>query len=194
MNNKVQVIGIKYNRNGIFGDFKWMCAREEYENSLFLFNDNEEYHYTCRSGAGNAIMRRYNKHSDLDIPISAGIPTGTLARGGYSKLTTRTKTCIDDAFKEIDELLSKYKYSRIYYSAETDGLLGTSIFRVDPDVIKYISVKIFNLSDYPVQIIKTMGLDYFSDEKFEILDDDSSSYDSDSDSDSEKDEEKKYHK
>ena len=39
-----------------------------------------------------------------------------------------------------------------------------------------------------------MGLDYFSDEKFEILDDDSSSYDSDSDSDSEKDEEKKYHK
>ncbi len=186
--DKVQVIGIKYSRGGIFGDFKWMCTRDEYENSLFLFNDNEEYHYTCRSGAGNAIMRRYNKYSDLDIPISAGIPTGTLARGGYAKLTTHSKTCIDDAFKEIDELLSKYKYSRIYYSAETDGQLGTSIFRVDPDVIKYITAKIFNLSDCPVQIIKTMEMDYFSDEKFEIMDDDSSS------DDSEKDEEKKYHK
>lgn len=165
----IQVIGIKYSGSNKIGDFYWMCMREEFSNSLFIFNDNEECHNKCNPGAGNAIMRQFNKHSDYAIPMSAGIPTGTLNYGGYSKLNTRTKSQIDSAFDEIIKLVNRYKYTHIYYSAELDGMLGTSIFEVNRKVLKYITARLFGLSNFPVQIIKTMRLDHF--DNFEDDDD-----------------------
>lgn len=161
--HKIQVIGVKYSCSGTFGDFYAMVGRESYEGCLFVFNDNEEHHNTCRPGAGNAIMRQFNKHSNYAIPASAGIPTGTLKYGGYTNLNTRAKSQIDGAFDEIIDLIKKHKYSRIYYSAELDGMLGTSLFEVNKKVIRYITSRLFDLSYYPVQIIKTMRLDYFED-------------------------------
>ena len=74
----IEVIGIKFTSCNQYGDFYWMCQQNKYSNSLYIFNDNEEYHNTNRRGAGNAIMRTFNRHSDYEVPFSAGIPTGLL--------------------------------------------------------------------------------------------------------------------
>lgn len=156
-----ELIGTKFYETGCVGDFYWMCDQKEYEGSLFIFNDNEEYHNSNRKGAGNAIMRKYNKYSHLEIPLSAGIPTGTLEYGGYTQLDSRTKAQIDSAINEIIELVNVYGYKRVYYSSEPDGMLGTSIFEVDIKVRKYITSRLFGLTQHPVQIVKILPNDYF---------------------------------
>lgn len=156
-----EVIGIKFTSYKQYGDFYWMCNQEKYSNSLFIFNDNEECHYSNHKGAGNAIMRIYNKHSKLDIPKSAGIPTGTLQYGGYTKFTPNVKMVIDNSFNEIIELIQKHKYKTIYFSSELDGKLGTSIFQVNPTIITYITNKIYHLSSKPIKIIKVLSNDHF---------------------------------
>lgn len=158
----IELIGIKFFGTNQFGDFNWMCKKEEYANSLFIFNDNEEYHNTCKTGAGNAIMRKFNKYSHLEIPLSAGIPTGTLKFGGYSVLDSHSKKYIDDSIVEIIELINLFKYKKIYYSADIDGKLGTSIFEVDKCVIDYITFKLFSLTNKPIQIIKILPSNYFN--------------------------------
>jgi hypothetical protein len=163
----IEVIGVKFTSRNQYGDFYWMCQQNKYSNSLYIFNDNEEYHNTNSKGAGNAVMRKFNRHSDYKIPFSAGIPTGTLGEGGYQKFTPEIKKVIDDSIEEIIELIKIYKYKTIYFSAELDGKLGTSIFAVNPKVIKYITNRIFGLTQNPVKIIKLLPNDNFE-EDFEF--------------------------
>ena len=133
-----------YSGKGVYGDFNWMVRQKEYKHSLFIFNDNEEYHNTSRVGAGNAVMRQYNRHSKLTVPRSAGIPTGTMCNGGYSSLDAKTKSVIKSSIKEIEELNKKHKYDNVFYSSEDvkTGKLGTSIFVVSDDVKDYIVLKL----------------------------------------------------
>ena len=167
----IQLIGIKFSSRNKYGDFLWMSQQNKYSNSLFIFNDNEEHHNTSFSGGGNAIMRMFNKYSTLNIPLSAGIPTGTLHSGGYGKFTPEVKKTIDDAFEEIVELIKIYNYHTIYFSSELDGKLGTSIFNVNLKVIDYITLKIYKLSSNPIQIVKLLSNDVY-DEEFNFTDDD----------------------
>jgi hypothetical protein len=44
----VKVIGIQFEGYNKLGDFNYMCELEEYKDTLFIFNDNEEYHNTCK--------------------------------------------------------------------------------------------------------------------------------------------------
>lgn len=157
----IQIIGIKFSSRNQYGDFLWMCPQNKYANSLFIFNDNEEHHNTSFSGGGNASMRIFNKHSILNIPLSAGIPTGTISSGGYDKFTPEVKKTIDNAFKEIIELIKIHNYSTIYFSSELDGKLGTGIFTVNQKVIEYITSRIYKLSYKPIQIVKTMSNNTF---------------------------------
>ena len=160
----IQVIGIKFTSRNQYGDFYWMCMQNKYENSLFIFNDNEEYHNTCKKGLGNAIIRIFNKYSKLNKPMSAGIPTGTLILGGYDKFTPKVKKTIDNAFEEIIELIKIHNYDTIYFSSELDGKLGTSIFNVNPKVIMYITSRIYKLSFNHIQIVKSLQNDNFDNE------------------------------
>ena len=162
----IQIIGIKFIKSHQYGDFKWMRLQNEYESSLYIFNDNEEYHETSKTGQGNAVMRRFNNYSELKVPQSAGIPTGTLKYGGYQELDTHSKKQIDDSIDEIIELISTYHYKRIFYSAELDGRLGTSIFDVNLNVLNYITHKIFSLTVNPIQIVKLLPNNHFSNENF----------------------------
>jgi hypothetical protein len=166
----IQIIGIKFVKPNQFGDFNWMCKQEEYANSLFIFNDNIEYHNTNRAGAGNAIMRKYNAHSTLSTPLSAGIPTGSLSTGGFEHFNKNVKRIIDDSINEIIELIKYFNYTHIYYSAELTGELGTSIFEVNKKVIHYITHKIFGLSHNKIHVIKQVEYsnDYFSECDFEF--------------------------
>jgi hypothetical protein len=142
----LEVIGLVFNGRDKLGDFEWMCHQKEYMNSLFIFNDNEEYHNTNVCGKGNAIMRKYNKYSKfLSKPKSAGIPTGTFRNRGYKKLDERNKKVIDDSIKEIKELIVKYHYDKIYFSCDEVGNLGTKLFVVDMEVVHYITEQIRSL-------------------------------------------------
>jgi len=140
----VEVIGTVYKKQGQEGDFEWHIKSGMYEDSLFLFNDDEKRHKWKKAGRGNAVIRKYNKHA-LDKPRSHGIVTGK--EKGYECLSDEVKKAIDDCFIETKEIISKYSYKRIYYSAQTpNGLLGTSIFHVGDDVILYITKKIKELA------------------------------------------------
>lgn len=174
----IEVIGVKFNQPNIFGDFSYMCKLNECTDSLFIFNDNEEHHHTNNKGGGNAIMRFYNKYSILEIPISAGIPTGTLKNGGYSKFNSRCKKQIDDSINEIIELIQKYNYKKIYYSSEFDGRIGTGIFNVNEKVLNYITFKIYNLTNNPIKIIKLLPNNFY-DMNYELDSDFDFDFDSD---------------
>ena len=150
----VQVIGVRYTSPGIYGDFNWMITQPEFSNALFIFNDNEEHHNSNKRGAGNAIIRQYNKYSDLDVPRSVGIPTGTMSSGGYTTFNLETKNKIDGYFNELTELITQHKYTHLYYSAESNGMIGTSIFKVNHKVLEYITWKIHSLTNKPIKIIK----------------------------------------
>jgi hypothetical protein len=140
------LVGTVYSGRRKWGDFTWMCQQPEFSHSLFLFNDNEEYHSTCRKGKGNAIMRRYNKwNRKLEKPIAAGIPTGTLRQGGYTSLDSHVINQVCNAMAEIRELLETYSYDTIVYSVDPSGKLGTNLFSVCPEVIDFIDSQIRGL-------------------------------------------------
>lgn len=143
----IQIYGTKFTKKGQIGDFEWMIQQPNYQNSLFIFNDNEEHHNDTKKGLGNAVIRPYNMHnSNIVIPLSAGIPTGTMLRGGYNFLTADVQKVIDGAINEIIELIKLYNYESIYYSVGPDNILGTGLFKVDKSVIQYIDKKIHELS------------------------------------------------
>lgn len=142
----IEIIPSIFKGQNKIGDFLWMINSGDYNNCLFIFNDNEEEHNTSNEGCGNAIIRPYNKHSGNTI-YSAGIPTGCrYTFGGYSKLNKRVISVIDLAIEEIEQLLNTGHYTKIYYSVDkTDKLIGMSIFKIGEDVRKYITEKIESL-------------------------------------------------
>ena len=141
----VKVIGSIYTGNNTVGDFNWMIKQSDYTNCLFIFNDNIECHLTNKKGSGNAIIRQFNRFSSLAKPMSSGIPTGTLKYGGFTKLDEEVKTIIDGSITEIKELIEKYNFDTVYFSQDSSGKLGTSIFKVNQDVIDYITEQIYKL-------------------------------------------------
>jgi hypothetical protein len=150
-NQPIQIYGIKYIKPNQLGDFNWMCKQPEYSNTLFIFNDNEEYHNSDRKGHGNAVVRCYNKYnSNLKKPKSAGIPTGTLSSGGYQELNSDVINIVTGSIKEIKELLQFHSYDSICYSVSLEKKLGTGIFNVNDKVINYIDEQIKSLSILPV--------------------------------------------
>lgn len=130
------------------GDFSWMINRPEYNDVLFIFNDNQEQFIAfieylrsgknkgmaCSIGGGNAVIRPYQCSIP---PKAAGIPTGS--RGtGYQNLEV-AKPYIDRAIEYINGLLKSGNYKRVMYSASRDGrTLGASIFSPSTEVKEYI--------------------------------------------------------
>ena len=139
----VEVIGTVFKGRKQFGDFEWHIQSGQFEDSLFLFNDDEKRNTWRKAGMGNAVIRKYNKHA-LAKPRSCGIITGNDV--GYTELTPSNKAVIDQCFTEIKEILREHGYTKVYYSAQTEnGRFGTSIFHVGDDVIEYITNEIHML-------------------------------------------------
>lgn len=140
----MEVIGTVYTKKGQEGDFEWHIKSGQYEDALFLFNDDEKRNKWKKAGMGNAVIRKYNKYA-VERPRSCGIVTGK--EKGYDHLSPEAKVAIDRCFEEAKEIINKFHYKKVYYSAQTpNGLLGTSIFHVGEDVIAYITEKIKQLS------------------------------------------------
>ena len=141
----MDVIGSQFKGGGKRGDFGWMIHQPDYDDALFIFNDNEaefrahQAHAAgsrqCQAGGGNAGIRPFQ----CQLPQrAAGIPTGANNQG-YRRLDDHVRGVIDDALRVIGDLVATGSYSRIIYSAENAaGDLGTGIFQVSGDVKRYI--------------------------------------------------------
>jgi hypothetical protein len=140
-----QVIGTKFTKVGVYGDFDWMITQPEYSDSLFIYNDNIEAFKNLnyrRPGAGNAIIRPYRFKNP---PRAMPIPTGSRAEGGFTELSTNVKNDIDRSIREIKDVITKNNYKRVFYSAGSDEIIGMSIFHVDYEVRKYITNELKSL-------------------------------------------------
>lgn len=121
-----------------------MIEQPDYDDCLFLFNDNEGQfrahqanagsEHRCGSGGGNAAIRPYQCQLP---PRAMGIPTGEY--GGYAALDERTRCVIDEAIAQLDLLLATGRYERVVYSWDgRSQTLGTGIFEVAREVTDYI--------------------------------------------------------
>lgn len=144
---------------GVEGDFDFMIKNDiknGISDTLYIFNDNEEsfYNMSFSQGKGNAIIRKYNiyamKKKHIDRPYSHGIPTGSLAKKGYTELDKNVKYIVDICIKNIKIIIKKFNIKRIYYSAsgpsKGDTLIGQSLFKINNDVRKYITEQIHSLT------------------------------------------------
>lgn len=152
------IVGSSFKGSNKYGDFLWMINQSEFNDSLFIYNDNEEMHNMFYlNGAGNAVIRKYNKHNvNLNKPRSAGIPTGCMRMTnttnkmyykGYKVLDDHVKSVIDNSIIEIKELISKYKYDRVFFSCNENNKLSTNLFVVSDDVITYITDQIYSIKN-----------------------------------------------
>lgn len=135
-----RLIACKYTRET---DFSKMINDPEYDDYLFIFNDNYTEHRTTKRGAGNACIRPYNNYSRLERPRSFGIPTGNY-RSGYSSLDL----CINDLSEcliELIELIKIHNYKGIIYSVNNSGdyLIGNGIFEISTGVLIFITQVLF---------------------------------------------------
>ena len=141
----MEVIGATFEQPGRYGDFAWMIRSQDYDDALFVFNDNESQFRAfrddpragpgCSPGGGNAVIRPYRCQKP---PRAAGIPTGD--HGGYPRLDESARAVIDEAVDVIRDLLATGRYRRVFYSASRGDpeLLGTGIFEVGDDVRRYV--------------------------------------------------------
>jgi hypothetical protein len=148
----VEIIGAVFQGPGRYGDFAWMLTEPQYDDALFVFNDNESQFRAfrrdpqagagCTPGGGNAVIRPYRCQVP---PRAAGIPTGD--GGGYPALDDHARAVIDEAVGVLGELLAGGRYRRVFYSASpTDPeLLGTGIFAVGDDVRRYVVAQLRGL-------------------------------------------------
>ena len=91
------------------------------------------------------------------MPVkSAGINTGPFPSprsDGYKKLTDEVREILDINFREIEDLISTNpgRYTKVKYSSDGAGGLGTNIFSPSVDVKNYIISKINDLGNitYP---------------------------------------------
>ena len=144
----ITIIGTVFKKRGEYGDFDYMIKSGQYEDSLFIFNDDEYQNKLGKATYGNAIIRKYNKHALPNKPRSVGIVTGPRYHG-YQQLDKITQDKIDICILEVKEIIETHNYTRVFYSAEEEnGILGTSRFKVNKDVLEYITKEIKDLSNF----------------------------------------------
>lgn len=96
----VQVYDTVFKKNGIIGDFDWMIRSDNYDDSLFIFNDGEQHRKWKKAGRGNAVIWQYNRYALSHKPCSAGIVT-SINGSGYQECTDEIKQYIDQCLQEV---------------------------------------------------------------------------------------------
>ena len=143
----VEIISIQFKKKGEYGDFEWMIKKPEYDNVLFIYNDDIESMDKYQKGKGNAVIRPYNSNNPkIGKPRSVGIPTGSLKLNqGFESLDEETKNYIDSSIYLIKDMIAKYGYNTVMYSGDKDGVIGSSIFTINQNVKDYITEQIKSL-------------------------------------------------
>jgi DNA polymerase/3'-5' exonuclease PolX len=161
----VKVKSIQFNKLGEYGDFGWMIKNPEYEDVLFIYNDDIESVEKYQAGKGNAIIRPYNiNNPTIDKPRSAGIPTGSRKlKKGFDTLDEETKKYIDNSISIIKDIITKYNYTTIMYSGNKYGTIGSSIFVINEEVKDYITEQLRSLENIKVGIKESVEIKDYND-------------------------------
>jgi hypothetical protein len=149
----IQIYCTRYKGMQKLGDFEWMVKRPEFNDVLFIFNDDLFSHDRDHCGAGNAVMRPYNRYGRYKKhPRSAGISTGAHRGWKVTKMESnwgKAKANIDSEVNEIIDLLKTGKYGRVIYSCgKKDHKIGAEIYKPSQDIINYITEKIHSLGEF----------------------------------------------
>ena len=147
---RVRVYGSVFNRITRQGDFTSMITDPAYNNTLFVFNDNQPLYEAfrdgrggCSAGGNNAAIRPFQC---LPRPRAAGIPTG-IAPPGYMRLDDPTRRIIDEAVDRIRSLVTQYGYEEVVFSQRSlsNPTLGMGIFAPARPVRDYIVNRLLTL-------------------------------------------------
>jgi len=136
------IYGLVYDRNN-YGDLNWMIRQRRYQNSLFLFIDNESLHCTSKGS-----LRPFNIFGFLDRnlnkPLSHGIPIGKYSDNNvYYNSWDDIQKSIHLSFLELRTMLKTYTYDEVYFNAsESDGLLEGKFSK---EIAQKITQEIFDL-------------------------------------------------
>jgi ribA/ribD-fused uncharacterized protein len=164
--NIIQVISCIYYMPDFYGDFNWMINNSDYNDSLFIFTDNEEYSNICSAGRGHTKIRQYNQYSNHSIPRSAAIPISRLSIindiyrfnksittndkdliNGYKIFDNYVITNINESIVKIRKLIKKYKYKRIFFQSNQYGTINTGKYNVIQPVCNYITKQLYSLEN-----------------------------------------------
>ena len=149
----MKVTGVPFFKSDEYGDFKWMAKRDEFNHVLFLYNENfiDSQNPDAPSGAGSAVIRPLT-HRIQEWPRAAGVPTGwSVASGGFDELNKFIRLAIDNSIERVKRILhDDNTLTEVMFScdASSPNVIGSRIFRIDEQVVQYISEKLQNLQDY----------------------------------------------
>jgi hypothetical protein len=151
-------------------DIVKMIKGPKYPNTLFIFNDNtSQYNNSTDEGGGNGKLRIYKVNGQrMDIPNEYkrawGIPTGHFTSNVDAKQWT------DRAINDIKKILRERQFDSVIFSGEISienkkpviengkvkrgrklneryWILGSGIFAVNHDILKYITESIISLEN-----------------------------------------------
>jgi hypothetical protein len=146
----VRVKGIVFEGRGRYGDYEWMLRQPAFFRFLFGYNENLEQQRDKQDnlrGGGNAVARPYRPFGR-----AIGIPTGSLATGGWSQLDqvvdahgTTVRQVIDDSVDEIGDHI--YKHSGRFHTFLYSTAQPSQTKVVDELVSSHLDATIKNSED-----------------------------------------------
>lgn len=165
----VAVIGIVYDGPRKYGDFKWMLKQPEYEDALFIYNDNvkDSLDPNVMEGGGSAAIRNLSWRFSTP-PRSVGVPTGwSVASGGFDEMDIYSKKAIDFSIARIWKIIldSNSQVTKVIYSCSREDKMkiGVSIFQPHSSILNYINDQLHNLqSAYAHSPIHLLNFSFIS--------------------------------
>ena len=179
----IKVVAMKFTARGTRGDFAWMSKQPEYDDHLFVFNENAHDGYAnnvyngCNDkpfpGGGTAALRPQSHRFVKDgVPRAAGITTGWSVYGGFDEadiknpLTMRKLKC---DLKHILVVVKRHKHIKyVVFSGDVVNdtlVLGCNIFKLPFFVQNKITNMLYKLESVNVNRFKWSHEEIWEEEK-----------------------------
>lgn len=151
MMRTIAVRGVLFTEREKDGDFKYMSARAEHANSVFIVGENYlDMLFNTKDGGGTAAIRT-KTWPNTDGPCAVGIPTGwSQESGGFRMLLPVVRKLIDAGIDRVVAHLIKFPHvNEVIYSADIadQSKLGVGIFKstLSDDVRDYLTTAVHDI-------------------------------------------------
>lgn len=152
----LELLPILYKKDDPSTDFSKLILLPEYQDCLFLFNDNFQDR-NCKTEGGNSA--RIRPYTFVSPPRAMGISTGwSPAHKGFKALDEDTRLALWICFEMIQVILHENAHiRRVAYSCDPDDAtnIGYALFKPCQEVRDYIHAK---LNEIPARMTETVGI------------------------------------
>jgi ribosome-associated translation inhibitor RaiA len=151
---QIRVKGLHYHGKDRIGDSEWMLKLQDTgtrfkQRFVYIFNENVKDSDSGIKGGGSASARPWTKKSN---PTALGLPTGwSVESGGFKEMSIHVRKAIDTAFLKLELILQDdQSIQYVFFSCSDDDptQIGSSIFRINDNVLNYINEKLRNFERY----------------------------------------------